>query len=93
MEQQYSKGGGGPANLINITRSQGGKMGKFAVRKNLCSTENCKLSKIFAIIISLAIVFGVLDFLAFNNVVGSKSKDGSRIINQGHDWQGDPILN
>ena len=36
---------------------------KLAVRKNLCSTENCKPSRIISILCCLAFVFGILQYM------------------------------
>lgn len=39
--------------------------GRFKVRKNLLSTENCKLSRILGVLCCFAVVFGIVQYVLF----------------------------
>ena len=62
---------------------------KLAVRKNLCSTENCKPSRIISILCCLAFVFGILQYMILKENHNINEEHGKIIKNK--PTFGDPV--
>ena len=67
-----------------------GSKNRMQMRKNLCSTENCKLSRIFGILCGLAFLFGIVQYIIYQADINQNrvSNDHSKILNKGPHFGG-----